>query len=147
MTAAIFGLLGVIIGGLLNAGIAWIGDRRRSRRDARVAIRLVATEIEENQISFKLALEARSYRQFEYAGTKAWDSWRETLADVLTDEDWEPINKYFVRAENLIGLAGEMDYADFAKEDDETERELLETVRDEGERALEAIKGRAANCS
>jgi hypothetical protein len=39
MAIAIFGLVGVVIGGLLNGGVTWLAERKREKRAARVQAR------------------------------------------------------------------------------------------------------------
>lgn len=48
MTAAIFGFIGVIIGGVLNALVAVVLERRRAERAQRTSARLAAEEIQSN---------------------------------------------------------------------------------------------------
>jgi hypothetical protein len=48
MTEAIFGLVGVAIGGLLNGGVTWLIERGRLQGDVKVAARLVASELKMN---------------------------------------------------------------------------------------------------
>jgi hypothetical protein len=45
MTAAIFGLVGVVIGALITGGITYVMERLRDRKDGRVARRLLEREL------------------------------------------------------------------------------------------------------
>ena len=92
MTAAIFGLIGVIVGGLLNAAaVAWQA-RRGEKATARLASRLVALELQEAFFLLTLnpdvAAEPEGQEQLSSA---AWASHRDALARTLDDEDWNAV--------------------------------------------------------
>jgi hypothetical protein len=89
MTAAIFGLLGVIVGGVLNAVVGVVLDGRRSAAALRTSSRLVAEEIQSNgrtlyacdQTGLWLAMRNHPLR------FSAWETHAETLAR-MPYEDW-----------------------------------------------------------
>lgn len=93
MTAAIFGLIGVIAGGLVNGALSVRQERRRERRAARPAARAVMDELSEMQA----ILSADARREPEYqAGAvpapRAWPDHRMTLASVVDGETWSAIS-------------------------------------------------------
>ena len=89
MTAAIFGLLGVIVGAVINGAATALLQRRVERSDQRSAARLVRGEL----IRFwALAREAaqRSPEDLPQLRDNAqilWQSYRAVLARALTDDD------------------------------------------------------------
>jgi hypothetical protein len=138
MTEAIFGLVGVVIGGLLNGSVAWIAERTRSKRAARIVIRLVAVEIEENHISIDMGLNQETFAQMKFAaGTAAWDAWRETLADVLPVAEWNVVCSYYVMEGHMIALAEENEYPD---EFNDGDREIFAMTMKSGEAALACVR-------
>ena len=93
MTAALFGLLGVIVGGVLNGVVAQVIARRQEAAGGRVAARLVGHELG------LLCGEFEHMQKFGVAAglvpvpirTPEWDQHRTTLAGVLSDEAWEVV--------------------------------------------------------
>ena len=57
MTEAIFGLLGVIVGGFLNGGVSLLVDHRSRKATGKIAARMLLSEITNNEIAAKLSLE------------------------------------------------------------------------------------------
>ena len=103
LTAAIFGLLGVIVGGVLNAGAALWQERRRERREARPTARLVMTELTEIQA----VLIADVHREPEYRMGRVrppteWPRGRERLASVVDGETWTALNSAYMMAEYIF---------------------------------------------
>jgi hypothetical protein len=92
VTAAIFGLIGVVVGGLLNGAVtAWQG-RRTDAFAARVGARLVDLELRQAALALAVLEDEGSTDFGERASTKfstaAWDKYQEVLARMLSDEDW-----------------------------------------------------------
>lgn len=119
MTAAIFGLLGVIVGGALNVAAAEWQIRRRERREARPAARLVMNELSEIQA----ILEADARREPEYRMGAVprpthWPTARQTLAAIVDGETWTTLNAAYTMAEYV-------------------------TLKEEGELPTRALYGRA----
>jgi hypothetical protein len=89
VTAAIFGLIGVIVGGVLNAVVAVVFDSRRAALALRTSARLVAEEIQSNgrtlyacvQTGLWLAMRNHPLR------FSTWESNAETLAR-MPYRDW-----------------------------------------------------------
>jgi hypothetical protein len=88
--AAIFGLLGVIVGAVVNGAATALFQRRVERSDQRSAARLVRGEL----IRFwTLAREAaqrspEDLPQLRDIAPILWQSYRAVLARALTEEDW-----------------------------------------------------------
>jgi hypothetical protein len=90
LTPAVFGLVGVVVGGLLNGLVGAVADSRRDRREATVAARLVRHEIE--FLSAEVASWVREGEVPESAvplKREAWDAHHEILARVLLARDWD----------------------------------------------------------
>jgi hypothetical protein len=93
MAAAIFGLLGVIVGGLINGVVSWLAQRRKDEATALSAKRLVANEL---GTWFVLAREANARSpeqlpQLRKAAPTTWQSNRSVLARSLSDADWDVV--------------------------------------------------------
>jgi hypothetical protein len=95
MTAAIFGLIGVVVGGLLNGAVTAWQARRTDASAARVGARLVDLELRQAALALAVleraeltASETKSSRKFS---TTAWDKYQEVLARTLSDKDWQTI--------------------------------------------------------
>lgn len=111
MTAAIFGLIGVLVGGLLQGVIAWRMERRREGWAARKAGRLFAqqligcvTFIEEigDHVS---ALTWDDVTSTLESNLRRWPEYSEVFAGTLDYKRWHQI-AYAVRAlEGVIALA------------------------------------------
>ncbi len=136
MTEAIFGLVGVVIGGLLNGGVSWLSDRGKLRRNARVAARLVLSEIRENDFSLGWGLERKEVEPLERVESAAWEQWRETFADGLNDSEWRAINDYYVVLIDVRKAVREMNSPELLDKD----RELVNDVKQDGNQAREAME-------
>lgn len=90
MTAAIFGLVGVIIGGLLNGAVTAWQARRQEKADGRVAARLVHVELRDIYFLGAVAatLEVPPDTPFP---TPAWRNHQAVLARALSDKGWETV--------------------------------------------------------
>lgn len=95
MTEAIFGLIGVIIGGLLNGSVAWLTDRHRSKGAVKVSARLVLSELEMIEVSATSALSSANYGQLTFGDNAEWIEHRATLAAELPDEEWSALDNCF----------------------------------------------------
>jgi hypothetical protein len=90
MTAAIFGLLGVLVGGVLNGVVAaWLDSRNLSAR-RRVGARLVGSDVQSVMAVVHLLLEHSKWgasRQIDFP-LAGWEAHRETLAEALEVDEW-----------------------------------------------------------
>jgi hypothetical protein len=97
MTAALFGLLGVVVGGVLNGTVAWRLESARSMRTARGAARLVRDELRgiEREFSFAAGIRARG-KDILALPTTDWEKYRAALAESLTAEQFDAVSVCFV---------------------------------------------------
>jgi hypothetical protein len=85
MTEAIFGLVGVLVGGAITWGIEAARERRRRREELRVAVRLVSAELKE------LDYRARFPQRAKGPAAPAWQAHQHVLARDLNDETWSTV--------------------------------------------------------
>jgi hypothetical protein len=95
MTAAIFGLIGVVVGGLLNGAVAAWQARRTDAHATRVGARLIDLELRYATLALKVLEDDGSKASGEETSRKfsttAWDKYQEVLARTLSDKDWRII--------------------------------------------------------
>jgi hypothetical protein len=99
MTEAIFGLVGVVVGGLLTAGLDWW----RRRVDERGARRLAARILVDELAALGAAHSHRNYKVFVGAANRLVAAWREyrTALATLRHHDWNEIQATVFVAEML----------------------------------------------
>jgi hypothetical protein len=106
MTAAVFGLLGVVVGAVINGALSMIAQRRTERADLRSAARLVRTEL----VGFRaLALEgtrrtADELPQLRGATPVLWHSNRALLSRGLVVKDWEAVALAYAHVDALLSV-------------------------------------------
>ena len=96
MTAAIFGLLGVVVGGLVTGGVDYVMARRREKAELRQSTRLVADELHSLWLVVDLILERGQSPPERLPGedaellfsTGSWDAHKAVLARALRQEQW-----------------------------------------------------------
>ncbi len=92
MTAAIFGLIGVIIGALITGGTSYVLQVRAERREIRAAARLMLQELTNTGDAIRYAIKLNQ-REFLHGAT--WeDEWKRhhlLLARHLSDEEWDAV--------------------------------------------------------
>jgi uncharacterized membrane protein len=106
MAAAVFGLIGVIVGGVINGAVSWWLERGRQSSDAQSAGRLVQSEL----VFFRAA--AREIQlhwptelpQLRHAGNPLWQSNRAVLSRALRDEDWDAVQRAYAGIEAFLSL-------------------------------------------
>ncbi len=104
MAEAIFGLVGVLIGGLITGGTAFWLIRRRERAAARGACRLLWDELGTAQVFFEACLEADKWLD-EPSGAVTNDLWLEqrgVLAGEHKFTPWFPVTGAYAGIEMLI---------------------------------------------
>ena len=114
MQAAIFGLIGVIVGGLVTGGTQLWLEQRREKQAVSRARRLVSGELL-NAILLLGSAANREDKTWTYFGnaaavlpTTAWQEHRAHLAGVLSVELWERLVKEYVLLEiQRLRLQGE----------------------------------------
>lgn len=101
MNAAIFGRLGVIVGGVINGVVSTLLARRTERADSRSAARLVRSEL----VRFRsVAIGARTWApdqlpQLRHAETELWKASRAVLARTLSDAHWALVARAYAHVE------------------------------------------------
>jgi hypothetical protein len=92
VTAAIFGLIGVVVGGLLNGAVTAWQARRTDAFAARVGARLFDLELRQAALALAVLEDEESVASGKAAlpefSTAAWDKYQEVLARTLSDKDW-----------------------------------------------------------
>lgn len=137
MTEAIFGLVGVIIGGLLNGGVAWLTDRHRSKGAVKVSARLVLSELEMIEVSATSALSSANYSQLTFGSNTEWIEHRATLAAELSDEEWSALDNCFAFFAHMKTMA-----EGGTKWDDESKR-AIESLIAKAKWCLKALRSYA----
>jgi hypothetical protein len=134
MIAAIFGLVGVVVGGLLNGAVTAWQARRSTLAHMRAGARLVGAELYQANLIFSL-IERMGGLPPQFSGLKlsadAWDKYREVLARTLGETEWGDL----VTAYSLVtfGLGRENDH------------QLLDDMRDRSpDRSYSAVVSRAS---
>jgi hypothetical protein len=91
VTAAIFGLIGVLVGGLITAGTELFLQRRRERSDARAGRLLLEAELFQAQATINVALESDWWAGRTSPPVEAWRESRVALAAEFTRAEWQVI--------------------------------------------------------
>lgn len=122
MTEAIFGLVGVVIGGMLTAGGDWLRDRHARLRTKRIALRLVDQELASIAACLKFAIRpmqrgddgpvvsdgvAARLRGTIHQGllnTESWEVHRETVADHTAEPEWATLCSAQRAVKNILGM-------------------------------------------
>jgi len=106
MTAAIFGLVGVVVGAFINGAANVYFERRSERSNRRSAARLVRSEL----VRFRsLAREAdlrppEELPQLRDIRPVVWESQRSVLARSLTDEDWALVALAYAHVDAVVSV-------------------------------------------
>jgi hypothetical protein len=131
VTAAIFGLIGVVIGAVINGAVTSWHQRRVERSDFRSAARLVRSEL----VQFRsLGLEAarrppEHLPQLQDATPILWQSNRGVLARSLSDQDWNLVARAYAHVDALTSvLVFEPDGTLIAWRSNEAQRLLAEMI-------------------
>jgi len=118
VTAAIFGLVGVVVGGLFSGVVEWFKIAQDRKRRGRVGARLVTEELLNASMSLRMATEgpddatvaelARGAVALGLLANGAWHQYGADLADALRDDAWSDVGgAYF--ALMAVGMYAEMD--------------------------------------
>lgn len=104
MTAAIFGLVGVVLGAALNVLLAEVAAWRRERKAARTAARLTLAELSGNHRRIKSAVDKKAWDELATEGirTDEWFAHRELFAQALEHDDWILVANAYGRLQ-LVG--------------------------------------------
>jgi uncharacterized membrane protein YccC len=119
MTEAIFGLVGVLVGGLISGGATFLMTRRSERRRGRAAVRLVQAELRHGATLAESILPpllddafAGNRQMFEHLQTaladlpasSAWNAHKGELAELLNARDWYALAESYEALEALRHL-------------------------------------------
>ena len=104
MTAAIFGLVGVVLGAALNVLLAEVAAWRRERQAGRTAARLTLAELSGNHRRIKSAVDKKAWDELATEGIKTdeWFGHRELFAEALEHDDWTLLANAYGRLQ-LVG--------------------------------------------
>jgi hypothetical protein len=139
LTPAIFGLLGVVVGALLNWIVTTQRDRAASRRAERAVGRLMRSEM--NVLKVQLH-HARAESRFHAIGgsrlsTRVWEDSKRLLAETLPSDAWNQVAIAYMLVNELQGAFGE--YRASERLVAQAEGPLEHTIRAVG-RAQDALK-------
>jgi hypothetical protein len=111
LAAAVFGLVGVCVGAVLNYLIAVSGERRQTLAAARVAGRLVDEELNVLEDHLVSSLEAGIYGPLidRIQVDKEWVQGRSLLAAYLEDGEWQQVAHPYRQLARLRILASAAD--------------------------------------
>jgi len=103
MTAAVFGLIGVVVGALVNGVVSGVLSRRAERSASRSAARLVLSELTR---FYTLAVESGQWAvenlpQLRDVAPRVWQSQRDMLARSLPIEQWDAVAGAYARIDAL----------------------------------------------
>jgi len=106
-----FALIGVVLGGTLNAGITILLRRRDDKRSARVAAMLVTEAIMISMPAMLMLKDDQTWgtirRARNFASRRAWEEQRSTLAHVLSVDGFISLSAAFEGLANAAGAAAE----------------------------------------
>jgi hypothetical protein len=106
VTAAIFGLVGVVVGGVLNGLVNVLLQGRADRSTQRSAALLVRTELVRSS-SLALAAAQRppeELPQLQNITPVLWQSQRATLARGFSDDDWTVVARAYAHVDALASV-------------------------------------------
>lgn len=108
VTAAIFGLIGVIVGGVLNAVVTTVLEGHRNRKGLQAAARLLLFDVATAQTIYKQCLDEDTWKVLPIRpiSLDQWDEWKVTLATSIPDSvEWRKILTPFLDAQHFNDLA------------------------------------------
>jgi hypothetical protein len=102
MTTAIFGLIGVVVGGLLtgavNLGTEWV----RERRETRAAARILALELVDDHMKVLAALGTGGWLPLSRLKFDQWEALGPVLARKMGPRDWAALQSAYVSLGSLL---------------------------------------------
>lgn len=126
---AVFGLVGVVIGGLLNGAVSWRAERRRARLLSVVGARLIRSELKESRVVAMCCLTAENLDMVgneKLFGVPSWTEYREVLSQNGLESD--------DRFKTVEGAVGHVKSFEALKEmtiwEESGERTLWSLIRD-----------------
>jgi len=109
VSAAIFGLIGVVVGALVTGGVDYVMQRRREKAELRQARRVVAGEL--SDLWYQLETITAGDRwpgevPEEWFASRMWEAHRPVLASQLSDEDWNELARIYSIATKFRAMFG-----------------------------------------
>ncbi len=108
MTAAIFGLVGVIVGALLTGFVASTSAARRNRKAVRAAARLLLVDLAMAQSAYEQCLEKETWVVLPSRpiSLEEWNQWKGLLASSISGgAEWKKLFAVFVDAQHFNAIA------------------------------------------
>lgn len=139
MTAGIFGLVGVLIGGALTVMTTELADRRRRQISARTAARLVGDDMTQVVAVIQVALDRGTWSSLATfdRGHRAWDERSDALAAAIELKDWMQLSQSI----GVLGIVKEVAAAKTPSDPvDAASRERMERALDTVASALEILE-------
>lgn len=109
MTIAIFGLVGVVIGGLLNGGLTLLLDERRERRRGLQAARVLDSELLSAETALDFFVVKRNTLwpdELVYPDGAVWLELRSVVALAVDAEGWITLNVGFQALDDVRVFRG-----------------------------------------
>jgi hypothetical protein len=99
---ALIGLGGVLVGGLITAGVNWVLAVRREKVEAerdrqgraiqvKRAVRLIAFELDDIKACANIALQQKHWSAEYPLTTEAWQKFRGDIAPMLSADNWREV--------------------------------------------------------
>lgn len=143
MTEAIFGLIGVVVGGLISGGISLILERRKEHVTARVAARLVREDLLPVSLGIEDVFNGRvwSQRPDRRSRERSWAEHRSRLATVMEYSDYASVVQAQIAADRFDAwFASRADRSDLKEADRNQLRSWNAEVGEGLSRLLEVAK-------
>jgi hypothetical protein len=104
MTAAIFGLVGVVVGAVVTGAVSWLLERRREAAEARAAARLLKSEVTAACEDIDSALhEGKWPIAYRPTWRQSWSTYRRPLAVVMQATAFDEVAVAYSRMDQLQG--------------------------------------------
>jgi hypothetical protein len=129
MLAAIFGLVGVLVGGLLTGGFDYFMAWRRDRLDVRAASRVVAGELLLNAMHLVSAAQSHRWNPIRMNRRDRYEECSMTLARALPGDDERDLSSAYVALRTVELAAEQARWADFTADDWTTLVDALTAIR------------------
>ena len=140
MFLALIGVLGVLLGALLNALGSYLSARRAERHDLRTAARILLPELQQNVQNLSTTFRLEDWRYAEFA-TQRWSQHELTVVKVLGGEWAQLVAVYtafgLLNADREIRLEDGWHNAQGLEGDD---FDYLELTLKSAERAIQALR-------
>jgi hypothetical protein len=98
---ALIGLVGVLIGALVTAGVTYLGDRSHRAADKRTAVRLIANEIRQDTNSLTQVARRATLTGGRPPSTDYWLAEASTLARYVSSNQWGLVSAFYTDVLNI----------------------------------------------